>query len=243
MLNIDKDIVRTIMYVTSSLGEQLLSGVSSEHEVRNLLSRDITSSSKLLEETAPPAPVNVSPPKEEPIQEEVSMMSLATRQKKPKRSRPHRDLSSGRNANSSQTNLEVASMLSLEVGSIKPPEDINDKKPVNASELLMNASRAELLNAVSLVLDLGGFTVGIDESFHNLFHDSFKNMLASFKSDTSLHMHEFGQCMSENYGTIRLCSQRILVKQKENVSIQTEAAPRKDEEIQCGDENHTGRKK
>ena len=78
------------------------------------------------------------------------------------------------------------------------------------------------VDEVSLVLDLCCFTLGIDESFHVLLHDSFKDMLVSFKIDISLHMYEFRQCMSENYGTIHLCSQQILVKQKENVSIQTE---------------------
>ncbi|KAI5551632.1 hypothetical protein TVAGG3_0217010 [Trichomonas vaginalis G3] len=81
-LYVDKDIVRTIMYVTISLCEQLLSCVSSEHEVRNHISREITSSSKLLDETTPPAPVNVSPTKEKPIQEEVSLMCYSSEEAK-----------------------------------------------------------------------------------------------------------------------------------------------------------------
>ncbi|EAY06594.1 hypothetical protein TVAG_055880 [Trichomonas vaginalis G3] len=73
--------------------------------------------------------------------------------------------------------------------------------------------------------------------------DSFKNMLVSFKSDIILHMHEISQCMSEKYSMTCFCSQHIFVKQKENVSIQTFSALRKDGEIQCGDQNHTGLKK
>lgn len=238
MLSLDKDIVSTITMVTSALGKYLLE--SDCNAMRTQIESEVNSSAKALEDSQPPPPVVTAPPKEEVHEEEVSMMSLATRQKKPRKPRQHKDnVSTGRPTDKNSVTPEVASTLSLEI-----PQPISSivEKPLNPSELLMGASRAELLNAVSLALDLGGFTVGINLGLHDLFHDSFKNMLSQFKGDTSAHMQTFGQHMAENFGTIRLCSNRILVKQKENVAIQTEAAPRSDECIQVGEEPHTGRK-
>ena len=222
----DKTVLKSLLYMSSATGTELLEGIdnSNKSPLNEMLANQITEIAKVLEDTAPPPPPpHVDPPKEEQP-EEISIMSIVKNGMK-KSKRKHRE---------SLTNVPVpADILSSERD--KPSQPMESEIPKPKDQLMVHPTPAELYNAVSMVLDLGGYVIGHDKRYHAHAHFELMRILNRFSKGSKEDLFNFQREFHENFMKIRFSANQILVKQKENISIQTEAAPRMDEEIQVGE--------
>ena len=247
----DKAVLSTILHITCTTGDDLMrfaDGNRDPSPVSELLSSQIKDEAKAIEDSVPPPPVQpVEVPKEEPP-EEISIMSIAKGGFRKQRRKVHRDNSKTHmptdsiTAQTSAAEKQTISQTSSVQMSVQQTQQ--SAEPVKEKPL-RKPTGAELYNAVSLALDLGGFVIGNDKRYHAAAHFELMRILDKFFKGTKENLDEFQKYFHENFMKIRFSSNQILVKQKENIAIQTEAAPRMDEDTQTseGQNLKTSRKK
>ena len=160
---------------------------------------------------------------------------------------PHVEVDADINNNNNQqnTNQVVPETTESTTGNISPsqsqmlvPQSSNGKShqsipsPSNSTELFLRRPRLEVLHGLSIAAELAGFTYGVDKRFMNLISTMTLEMLNDVKESFKQKLEMFGNPFNESIAQINLSANRILVKQKEAISIQTDVQPLADEEIQ-----------
>ena len=231
----DKTVLKSLLYLASATGVELLQGLQNieKSPVNELLSTQITENAKQLEESAPPPPpAPIETPKEEQP-EEISFLSFVKGGMKKSKRKSHKDRDSHSNASSS-ADLALAAEKALQLQQ-QEAEQAKKAQQKAQNQLMLNPTQAELYNSVSLAMDLGGYVIGHDKRYHAHAHFQLMKILKTFSSGTRDDLSNYEKNFHENLMKIRICANQILVKQKENIAIQTDVAHRSDEEIQAGD--------
>ncbi|OHT14439.1 hypothetical protein TRFO_15234 [Tritrichomonas foetus] len=95
-----------------------------------------------------------------------------------------------------------------------------------------NRPRYEIIHGLSVASEFAGFAFGVDKKFRAAISNSVKESLLQIKKEIQQQLNGFGIPFSEHISEINMCSNRILVKHKQAISIQTDVQPRFDEETQ-----------
>jgi hypothetical protein len=95
--------------------------------------------------------------------------------------------------------------------------------------------RIELLHGVAIGAELAGFIIGVDKPFRKTIADFLRPFLATALEQTSASVEGFGGRFVAQLADLNIMANRLLVKSKEAIAIQTDVAARTDEEIQTGD--------
>ena len=90
------------------------------------------------------------------------------------------------------------------------------------NELFLRRPRVEVLNGLAIASKLADFTCGVDKIFKELISNFTLDILREVRDCTLRELDNFGMPFSESIAQINLSVNRILVKQKDSISIQTD---------------------
>jgi len=218
----NKIVLSTLLYIVSSFGNQLLNGNAKISPISDMFSRTIKQIEKqILDNEVALSPAVDSSHAEAHIEETPSMLHMASRTRKnPK----------GRRTNHGNDRIKKYSSSMSLIGMEKDHQ--NENTTLEQRKPLVNSSKAELLNGISYAMDLAGFVIGDDRRYHQTISSSLKGIFEDLQYGAMQHVNEYGRGFSEAITRIRYLSNGILVKSKDHVALQTEAAPRSEEEAQ-----------
>ncbi|KAK8892379.1 hypothetical protein M9Y10_029605 [Tritrichomonas musculus] len=119
---------------------------------------------------------------------------------------------------------------------------LSSRQTSSPSELFLRRPRIEVLHGLSIAAEVAGFTYGVDKEFMKVVSKMTRDALGQVRSDIESQLQEFGNPFNEQIAQINMSANRILVKQKEAIAIQTDVQPLIEEETQTQQINNTKQK-
>lgn len=98
----------------------------------------------------------------------------------------------------------------------------------NCSNLLTN--KMEIINALSLACQIGGFSVGSDKKLHDPIRFMNNHLIGGISETSKEQLGQVMQFFKENLTKLRMTSNLILIREKNSLATQTDELDRKNEE-------------
>lgn len=155
------------------------------------------------------------------------MMQLMMLKKK-KHSRLPSQAQSGTTTGREYTELEelITERLSQRAHVHQPlPQPIQQPEiqPKNPTEIkyFNDSNKMEIIHGLAKAFQLGGFTIGSNQDFYKIIHNESNSILTDLSSSSHQIIEDFQQVFNMNFSQINYFANRILVKEKHQISIQT----------------------
>ncbi|OHT06919.1 hypothetical protein TRFO_24960 [Tritrichomonas foetus] len=258
--NFNKSVVKTSLFVNSSFGYELMEKIE-DSATKEKLVDDFKVEEEIFKASnpAPLVVIDENPPlvedkPAEMIDPKFMMMKIMKKKKKHNNSQLHsRETSTSTTSraniqdldNSSKTNLtkqsanissNMSSNLSLNPFSKGHSNSLanhgNKVSKSSAPTNFLNGNRAELIDGLSLAFELGGYTIDFDNKFYQAVHNNLNNILNGMSTKGHNLVEEYGKEMNDKLSQINYIGNRILVKEKKQISVQTIVMEKPDAETQ-----------
>ncbi len=86
--------------------------------------------------------------------------------------------------------------------------------------------RTEILHGLAVASDLAGFVEGVNKPFRGMYKEFIERFLADAKEAMKREMAQFEKPLNQELSQINMIANGMLVKDKENISVQTEPEQR-----------------
>jgi len=108
-----------------------------------------------------------------------------------------------------------------------------DEKPLfKGPKYFYQRPKIELIHGLAYASELASFVIAKDKPYAKTFTTFFNNFFSEIISETKERFDKFGKPWINQISQINFCSNAILVKGKENISIQTDTIPHVDAETE-----------
>lgn len=171
-----------------------------------------------------------SPPKEpEAIQDPMELMRQRLLFKKKRQSRVVTATASASKMDQAAIEEALRVCMAKEQGSqTQAPEVVEEK----TWEPPAKYSRMELLNIMAMAVKLGGFSMDLDCDYYSVIRNFLSSLSKDLETEFRENMLRVGNEIGAEFSRINFCGNRILVKEKCNIEIQTDELEKEDMECQ-----------
>jgi hypothetical protein len=231
----NRQVVLLLLHIALALGQDLLAGNPPDSEVAKLLQAQFRVIIAQLQEEDEAAAAEAlalahesnhqeESEREEPITAAEIFERLTTFRRRKRTPAHGRPLATDRRPDG----------LSTQRQAVQQPDA---KRHVTRQDrhFFVGRPRLELLHGMAIGAELAGFLVGVDRPFREKISAFIRPVLREASDEVRVSVNGFGGAFIARLSETNVLANRILVRTKESIAVQTDVAARDEVEVQTGD--------
>jgi hypothetical protein len=233
----NRRIVAMLLHVVSSTGSPMIGDPGEESPVGDLLAGQINAIAKVMQD-------------EDIAAAEALAAQLAALQEEQESNEPwtpinlQQRLTTGRKKQRRAVNARKATVAhALLDGAGHSGTSAEKPATFENVEFFYRRARIEVIHGLGFAAELAGFIVGVDKPFKQRYSQFFKEFLAQSSKDLGDKVAEYSTWFFGQLQLVNRAAGAILVREKEDIALQTDGLQWADKEAQTGDMEKKPKKK